>query len=179
MEARVRRATEADREAIHRAIYQAWRWREPWSEAAFRRYLALSSPDSYVDDFGRRLGDVGFIAERVESDGCQVLGAAWYRLFTADDHRDGYVAEDVPELVVAVSAGARGCGLGRTLTGRLIHQAASTGTPGLSLHVSKENVRARHLYRSLGFIVVDDRGSRGLVMLKELQGFTRRSETSS
>lgn len=169
MEFRVRRATEADKEALRRAIYQAWRWRDPWSETAFRQYLALSRPDSYVDDFGRRRGDVGFVAEQVE-DHCQPVGAAWYRLFTDEDHRKGYVAADIPELVVAVSAEARGRGLGRALTNRLIQHAATMGTSGLSLHVSHDNVRAQRMYRSLDFIVVEDRGSRGLVMLKTLQG---------
>lgn len=168
MESRVRRATEADIEALRRAIYQAWRWREPWSETAFRQYLALNRPDSYVDDFGLRRGDAGFVAERLEDDQCRAVGAAWYRLFTEQDHRDGFVAADVPELVVAVSAAARGRGLGRTLTDRLIQHAAATGASGLSLHVSNENVRAQQLYRSQGFVVVDDRGSRGLVMLKGL-----------
>ena len=74
---------------------------------------------------------------------------------------------------------ARGRGIGLALTSRLIHEAATTGTPGLSLHVSNENVRAQHLYRSLGFVVVDDRGSRGLVMLKDLLGFTRSGRASS
>ena len=179
VESRVRRATEADSEALRRAIYQAWRWREPWSETAFRQHLALNRPDSYVDDFGRRRGDEGFVAERLENDRCQAVGAAWYRLFTEQDHRDGFVAADVPELVVAVSAEARGRGLGRTLTGRLIQHAATTGTSGLSLHVSDENVRAQHLYHSLGFVVVDDRGSRGLVMFKGLHGFTRSGRASA
>lgn len=172
VESRIRLATEADSQTLRRAVYQAWRWREPWSETAFRQYLALSQPDSYVDDFGRRRGDAGFVAEQLGNAPGQAVGAAWYRLFTDQDHRDGYVAADVGELVVAVSDEARGRGLGRALTTRLIQYAATTGMSGLSLHVNSENVRAQHLYRSLGFIVVEDRGSRGLVMLNAVQDFT-------
>lgn len=175
----VRRATDADQDVIRRAIHQAWRWRDPWSETDFRHHLALGRPDSYVDDFGHRLGDVGFIGERPTGGGQQVLGAAWYRHFTNEEHRDGYVASNIPEIVVAVTEEARGKGVGRALTTRLIHHATVNGLPGLSLHVSSENVRAQHLYRTMGFVVVDDSRSRGVVMLKEIPGLTSDDDRAS
>src|SRR3954454_10941818 len=46
-----------------------------------------------------RLGDLGLVAEQ---DG--PLGAAWYRIYTETSHGHGFVADDVPELSIAVIA---------------------------------------------------------------------------
>ncbi len=112
---------------------------------------------------------MGYVAER-PTEGSPIIGACWCRLFDVENPRNGYLASNVPELVVAVSAEARGHGVGRALMNRLIRQAEVAGAPGLSLHVSAENARAQQLYRTLGFVVVDDRGREGIVMVKQLPG---------
>lgn len=134
---------------LERAIHAAWRWREAWDEDAFTRHLATRGPDSYLDDFGRRAGDIGVIAR--DSGSGRVLGAAWCRYFSLTDHRAGFVAEDVPELVVAVEQEARGRGVGRALMEALLDRACVRGIDRVSLHVSRENDRARGLYEALGF----------------------------
>lgn len=165
----LRAATTGDQELITRALYAAWQWRHPWDEALFRDHLVAGSPDSYVDDFGLREGDAGVIAEERTATSMEFAGAAWYRFFPATQQRAGFVAEDVPELVIAVEARARRRGVGRRLLEELVELAATLGIDALSLHVSNENTSAAALYRSLGFAAIRDYEGRGTVMVKELK----------
>ncbi|APX32974.1 hypothetical protein BH708_09905 [Brachybacterium sp. P6-10-X1] len=142
-------ATADDIGVLERAIHAAWRWREAWDEDSFTRHRATCGADSYIDDFGRRAGDIGVIAR--DSGTGRAIGAAWCRFFTVVDHRAGFLAEDVPELVVAVEQEARGRGVGRALMEALLHRAREYGVDRVSLHVSRENDRARRLYEALGF----------------------------
>lgn len=57
-----------------------------------------------------RHGDVGLVAEQ---DG--PVGAAWYRTYTEVSHGYDFVAEDVPELAIAVIGSRRHEGIGRRL----------------------------------------------------------------
>jgi GNAT superfamily N-acetyltransferase len=80
----------------------------------------------------------------------QRLGAAWYRLFPADDRGWGFVAVDVPELSIGVVAEARGRGTGSALLDALLALAREQGYPTLSLSVDRQNP-ARRLYERKGF----------------------------
>ncbi|GAA1490918.1 GNAT family N-acetyltransferase [Brachybacterium sacelli] len=157
----LREATADDIGVLQRAIHAAWRWRETWDEAAFAQHLTTGRADSYLDGFGRRPGDAGVVAV----DGAP-LGAAWYRFFSATDHRAGFVDEDVPELVVAVEERARGRGVGRSLVEGLLDLARERGVERVSLHVSRENERARHVYGALGFEETTLGDARGAVLVR-------------
>jgi ribosomal protein S18 acetylase RimI-like enzyme len=93
-----------------------------------------------------RQGDYGLIAEL---DG--PVGAAWYRTYTEANRGYGFVAEDVPELSIAVIASRRHEGIGRRLLIDLIEASAAQGCRALSLSVA-ENNPARGLYESAGFV---------------------------
>jgi GNAT superfamily N-acetyltransferase len=99
-----------------------------------------------------RPGDVGLVAEQ---DG--LVGAAWYRIYIEDCHGYGFVAEDVPELSIAVVASHRGRGIGRQLLLGLIEASVVQGHRALSLSVNDENP-ARRLYESVGFQPVEHHG---------------------
>lgn len=161
----LREASAHDDALLRRAIFTAWTWRDPWDEVAFRAQAAARAPDSYVDDFGRRPGDAGLVALELGPSGERFVGAAWYRYFTGAEHRAGFVAPDVPELVVAVESGARGRGTGRWLVERLVDTARRRGVDRLSLHVSSKNERARRLYEALGFQATEHGDEHGAVML--------------
>jgi GNAT superfamily N-acetyltransferase len=100
-----------------------------------------------------RHGDYGLVAEQ---DG--PVGAAWYRTFTEASHGFGFVAEDVPELAIAVIASRRHEGIGRRLLIELIDAGVGQGYPALSLSVAEHNP-ARRLYESVGFVSVVKHGS--------------------
>lgn len=99
-----------------------------------------------------RQGDYGLVAEQ---DG--PLGAAWYRTYTEMNHGYGFVAENVPELSIAVIASRRHEGIGRRLLIGLIEASVAQGHPALSLSVNDNNP-ARGLYESVGFQPVEHHG---------------------
>jgi ribosomal protein S18 acetylase RimI-like enzyme len=107
-----------------------------------------------------RQGDYGLVADL---DG--PVGAAWYRTFTEATHGYGFVAEDVPELSIAVIAPRRHEGIGRRLLVELIEASVAQGYRALSLSVVEENP-ARGLYESTGFVPVEKRG-RSWTMIRE------------
>ena len=100
-----------------------------------------------------RPGDYGLIAEQDAP-----VGAAWYRTYTEATHGYGFVAEDIPELSIAVIASRRHKGIGRRLLVDLINVSDSQGYPALSLSVAEANP-ARRLYESMGFVPVENDGS--------------------
>ncbi len=100
-----------------------------------------------------RPGDYGLIAEEDEP-----LGAAWYRTYTETSHGYGFIAEDVPELSIAVLASRRHEGIGRRLLVELIDASIAQRYAALSLSVADGNP-ARRLYESVGFVYVERHGS--------------------
>lgn len=106
-----------------------------------------------------RHADFGLVAEQ---DG--PLGAAWYRTYTRMSHGYGFVAEDVPELSIAVIASRRHEGIGRLLLIGLIEASEVQGYAALSLSVNISNP-ARGLYESVGFQTVETRES-GMTMVR-------------
>jgi ribosomal protein S18 acetylase RimI-like enzyme len=103
----------------------------------------------YVQSWGRT-GDAGVVAEDQTG---RPLGAAWYRLFTSDEHGYGFVDVAIPELTVAVKAEVRDRGVGTALLQGLVERARVDGVPALSLSVEEDNP-ALSLYERLGFVVV-------------------------
>lgn len=107
-----------------------------------------------------RQGDHGLVAEH---DG--PVGAAWYRTYTEANHGYGFVAEDVPELSIAVIAPRRHEGIGRCLLVHLIDASEAQGYAALSLSVNHANP-ARGLYESVGFQPVGKARESSLTMIR-------------
>ena len=153
-----RRAVGTDHAFLRTMLAIAFNWR---GDPAFDEALLLSPEVAhYVDDWQRDT-DVGVVAER---DGVPV-GAAWARQLTSSDPGYGYVADDIPELTLAVDPAHRGHGIGSHLMVSLINQATARELPGLSLSVEDGN-RARCLYARHGFAVVGREGDSDTMLLR-------------
>jgi ribosomal protein S18 acetylase RimI-like enzyme len=126
-----------------------WRPEKPTPSAV--EVMADARYAMYLEGWPRH-GDYGLVAEQD-----QPLGAAWYRLYTEQSHGYGFIADDVPELSIAVIASRRGEGIGRRLLVELVEASVAQGHRALSLSVNDENP-ARHLYESVGFEPVEHRG---------------------
>jgi Putative acetyltransferase len=100
-----------------------------------------------------RPGDFGLVAEHDE-----LVGAAWYRTYSGADHGHGFIAEDVPELSIAVIGSRRREGIGRRLLVDLIDASTAQGFAALSLSVREANP-ARQLYESVGFVPFEKDGT--------------------
>jgi GNAT superfamily N-acetyltransferase/predicted kinase len=111
----------------------------------------------YLHDFGRHEGDD---AEVALLDTGERVGAAFCRALPADDRGYGWVADDIPEVGMAVVGEWRGRGAGTALVKAMFERH-----PTLSLSVDRDNAGARRLYESLGFVEVGDDGH-SLTMLR-------------
>ena len=105
----------------------------------------------YVERWGRP-GDTALIAIQ----DFQPVGAAWYRLFKADNGGYGFIDEETPELSIAVVPSRRGSGLGSELLEALLARARADGYEALSLSVESDNP-AVDVYKRAGFVVVQGR----------------------
>jgi GNAT superfamily N-acetyltransferase len=117
--------------------------------------------ERYVAGWGR-LGDTALLAV----DEFRPVGAAWYRLFEADEPGYGFVDEETPELTIAIVPSRRGRGLGEELLSSLLEQARKEGRARISLSVEPDNPALR-LYEQHGFAKVGERAG-AWVMLARL-----------
>ena len=109
-----------------------------------------------------RVGDFGLVAIA----GGAPVGAIWARALTGDLPGYGYVADDIPELGMAVSPAHRGHGIGSLLLEGCIEVAEDLGCRALSLSVEDGNSVARRLYERNGFVAVGREGGSDVMLLE-------------
>jgi ribosomal protein S18 acetylase RimI-like enzyme len=149
---KLRAAGHGDEPFLRKMMYEAAAWNPDWPHEEVIEALSNPVLARYVDGW-RRPGDAGVIAER---DG-EAVGAAWYRLFTADAPGYGFVDERTPELGLAVVPLHRRGGVGTALLDALVERAREDGYPALSLSVAVHN-RSRLMYERAGFVKVGEAG---------------------
>ena len=155
----VRAATAADLPFLQAMLYETATWR-PEAQPPVETVLADPHVARYLHDWGR-LGDAGVIGEEAD----RPVGAAWFRLFPADDPGYGFVAPDVPELSIGVGPESRGRGIGTRVLEALVDVAREGGYRAISLSVETDNP-ARRLYERAGFVRVADEGDAWTMLLE-------------
>lgn len=128
---------------LHQALHVPAGQAAPPRDVIYQPALAR-----YVRGWGRP-GDGGVLA--LEAATGQPVGAVWLRLLAGADAGYGHVADDIPELSMAVRPAHRGQGLGTRLLAHLLATAGAR-TP-ISLSVAATNP-ARRLYLRFGFALV-------------------------
>jgi GNAT superfamily N-acetyltransferase len=161
MTVEIRDATGDDLPTLQRVLYEAVSWDPDRRLPPLEVTVALPQLSIYHQGWGRH-GDLAVVAE-LDGD---AIGGAMCRLFTAEEHGEGFYDEKTPELGVAVWDGHRGTGIGTCLIEELERQAAADGVEKMSLSVESANPAAR-LYERLGYEVVEDRDD-DLLMMKRL-----------
>jgi GNAT superfamily N-acetyltransferase len=151
----IRKASGRDAPFLRDMVKHAYYWR--WAEPA----TADVPASRYVEGWPRP-GDRGLIL----IDESFPVGAAWYRLFTAERPGYGFVDERTPELTIAVVPSRRGRGFGAELLTALLEQAREDGYSSVSLSVERDNPAVK-LYERFGFGSVKEMGST-VVMRAEL-----------
>jgi [ribosomal protein S18]-alanine N-acetyltransferase len=95
---------------LREMLYAALAWNPERELPPAEWVLAHPKVVIFHRDWGRD-GDIALVAE----DETEPLGLVWWRLFTEEEHGEGYVDEATPELAIAVRDGYRGRGIGRNL----------------------------------------------------------------
>jgi ribosomal protein S18 acetylase RimI-like enzyme len=156
----IRPADAGDLPFLREMLVEAADWRVGAPRPMIEETLGHPEVARYVEGWGRA-GDAGVVAV----DGERVVGAAWYRLFTAAAPGYGFVDDRTPELTVGVVAGERRRGVGTALLLALLDSARDAGYERISLSVEPDNPAVR-LYERAGFVKVG--GSAAWTMLVEL-----------
>jgi GNAT superfamily N-acetyltransferase len=151
-----------DVEHVKWALYEAVSWNPERELPPYDVVIQHPELSRYWHGWGRA-GDTGAAAE-VEG---ELVGVAFYRLFTDDDHGHGYVDDETPELGIAVREGFRGTGTGTRLMNALAVAARSHGIRRLSLSVESENPALR-LYERLGYEEISRDDTNGVRMILDL-----------
>jgi DNA-binding MarR family transcriptional regulator/GNAT superfamily N-acetyltransferase len=156
-------ATREDLPTLRRATLLALNW-TPADDGGDR------FADADVDRPEFAHGFAGFDPERdrgvVARDGDGPVGAAWAVFLPASDPGYGFVAEDVPELTLALEARGRGRGIGSALLAAVLAAGRDASWRGISLSVEDGNTGARLLYERAGFRVVGRNGGSDTMLLE-------------
>lgn len=151
------RADELD--FLRSMLYTALDWRGDGTLPPPELVLDHPAAVIYHRDWGR-VGDTALVAE----ENGRPLGLAWCRLFTDEEHGEGYFDEHTPELAVAVVEGARGRGIGRALVSAMHERLRRDGYARVSISADLDNPSKR-LAEQFGYVEVVPGHEHGLMVL--------------
>ncbi|WP_263731142.1 GNAT family N-acetyltransferase [Cellulomonas sp. SG140] len=156
----LRPTTTADLPLLEQLLVEAFNWT---GETRVTLEQVRSDPEHAHHLAGwQRASDVGTVAETQAG---EPAGAAWARVVPAAEAGYGFVADDVPELGLAVLAPHRGGGAGGLLLDAVLAQVRAAGRDAVSLSVEDGNTVARRLYESRGFVRVGRTGGSDTLLL--------------
>ena len=157
----IRTGTQSDLHVLEEMLFEAFFWKPTMQRPPLEDFKRNPEFRKLLSLWGKRPGDTAVIAESQNTP----IGAAWYRLWTDDNHSYGYVDSETPELAIGVAANHRGKGVGRALLRALIEEGRQRGVETISLSVDNANF-ARRLYEQEGFQKVGAAGTSSTLLLR-------------
>jgi ribosomal protein S18 acetylase RimI-like enzyme len=148
-----------EEEFLREMLYAALAWNPERELPPAEWVLAHPKVVIFHRDWGRD-GDIALVAEEEG----ELFGLVWWRLFTEEEHGEGYVDEATPELAIAVRDGYRDRGIGRSLMDAAATRARQDGLARLSLSVEADNP-ARRLYARVGWVEYEPGDGLGRMLL--------------
>ena len=119
----------------------------------------------YVENFGKRNGDTGLVAEADD----RIVGAVWTRIM--NDY--GHIDDETPSFAISLYKEYRSCGIGTALMKEMLKMLSDAGYKQASLAVQKANYAVR-LYKNVGFEIIDE-NTEEYIMLYKFQNKNRTS----
>ena len=101
----------------------------------------------YLDDFGKKVGDIAFVAE-VDK---KIIGAVWVRIM--NDY--GHIDDETPSFAISLYKNYRNRGIGTALMKKMLYTLKEKGYKQASLAVQKANYAVK-LYKKVGFEIIDE-----------------------
>ena len=119
----------------------------------------------YVEEFGKRNGDIGLVAEADD----RIVGAVWTRIM--NDY--GHIDDETPSFAISLYKEYRNRGIGTVLMKEMLKILADEGYKQASLAVQKANYAVK-LYKNVGFEIIDE-NTEEYIMLYKFQNKNRTS----
>ncbi len=111
----------------------------------------------YLTDFGKRKGDIGFVAE-VDN---RAAGAVWIRIM--NDY--GHIDDETPSFAISLYENYRNHGIGTALMRKMLSELKKEGYKQASLAVQKANYAVK-MYKNVGFEIVDENKEEYIMVCK-------------
>ena len=156
----LRPTTSADRGLLEQLLVAAFNWNGQ-TRVTLDQIRTDARYTHHLEGW-RRTTDVGVVAEAETG---TPMGAAWARVVTAEKAGYGFVADDVPELGMAVLTPYRSLGLGSQLLDACLAALRGAGHTAVSLSVEDGNSAARRLYDTRNFRPVGRVGGSDTLLL--------------
>jgi len=157
----LRLTTSADRDLLEGLLVEAFNWNG--QTRVTRDQIRTDARYTHHLAGWQRTTDLGVLAE---AESGPPMGAAWARVVTAEEAGYGFIADDVPELGMAVLAPYRGHGLGSQLLDACLAALRDAGHTAVSLSVEDGNSVARRLYDTRNFRPVGRVGGSDTLLLQ-------------
>lgn len=109
----------------------------------------IKTPDLqvYIEDFGKRKDDIGFVTE-VDK---KIVGAVWVRIM--NDY--GHIDNATPSFAISLYKEYRNLGMGTEMMKKMLSCLRERGYKQASLAVQKANYAVK-MYKTVGFEIIDE-----------------------
>ncbi len=130
-----------------------------WYKGELPRDIIFTNPKLYnaIKNFGSKSDDYCLVTE---VDG-KIVGAVWTSI--ADEY--GHIDDETPSLSISLYKEYRNHGIGSEMLRVILQHLKSAGYKQISLSVNKENLHAVHVYKKIGFKIIDGGDETEFIMI--------------